>query len=337
MTRYIFRRVISIPLLLLGIVTVAFFISHGTQGDPLAAVISERQMDNPEVVAAAKARWGLDKSLGEQYLIYLKNLVVGDLGTSFRTKQPVAKDILDRLPATLELVIAAMILGSIAGIVLGVIAARFRDSMIDHAARLWALTGSSTPVFWSGLILLYIFSVVLGWLPGPGRLDARAVAPDAVTGFLTIDSLLAGDMKRFGDALYHLLLPSLVLGWTVMGIVSRLVRASMLDVLGQDYIVAARARGAGELRVLLNHALRNALVPTLTIIGFTFAYLITGAVLTETIFSWPGIGSYAVDAARNLDYPAIIGVTIVGGTAFLLSNLVTDIAYAFADPRIRLS
>jgi peptide/nickel transport system permease protein len=337
MTRYIFRRVISIPLLLLGIVSIAFFISHGTQGDPLAAVISERQMDNPEVVAAAKARWGLDKSLGEQYLIYLKNLVVGDLGTSFRTKQPVAKDILDRLPATLELVIAAMLLGSVTGIVLGVVAARFRDSVIDHAARLWALTGSSTPVFWSGLILLYIFSVVLGWLPGPGRLDPRSAAPDSITGFLTIDALLAGDMNRFGDALHHLLLPALVLGWTVMGIVSRLVRASMLDVLSQDYIVAARARGAGELRVLLNHALRNALVPTLTIIGFTFAYLITGAVLTETIFSWPGIGSYAVDAARNLDYPAIIGVTIVGGTAFLLSNLVTDIAYAFADPRIRLS
>jgi len=158
-----------------------------------------------------------------------------------------------------------------------------------------------------------------------------------MTGFLTIDALLTGDMALFRDALHHLVLPALVLGWTVMGIVSRLVRASMLDVLSQDYITAARARGAGEVRVLLNHALRNALVPTLTIIGFTFAYLITGAVLTEAIFSWTGIGSYAVDAARNLDYPAIMGVTIVGGAAFLLTNLATDIAYAFADPRIRLS
>lgn len=337
MTRYILRRVISLPLLLLGIVSIAFLISHATQGDPLASLVSERQMDNPEVVAAARARWGLDRSLPEQYLIYLGNLVTGDLGTSFRTKQPVARDLLARLPATLELVVAAMLIGSLAGIVLGVVAARFRDRPLDHAARLFALTGSSMPVFWSGLILLYIFSVVLGWLPGPGRLDARSAAPVAVTGFLTIDSLLAGDVARFGEALHHLLLPAVVLGWTVMGIVSRLVRASMLDVLGQDYITAARARGAGELRVLLNHALRNALVPTLTIIGFTFAYLITGAVLTETIFSWPGIGSYAVDAARSLDYPAIIGVTIVGGVAFLLSNLVTDIAYAFADPRIRLS
>ena len=337
MTRYIVRRLLSLPLLLLGIVSIAFLISHFTQGDPLSSIVSERQMDNPEVVAAAKARWGLDKSLPEQYLIYIGNLLTGDLGTSFRTKQPVSQDLLERLPATLELVIAAMILGSTSGIVLGVLAARFRDRAIDHGARLWALVGSSTPVFWSGLILLYIFSVVLGWLPGPGRIDARATPPDGMTGFLTIDALLVGDMELFWDALHHLILPALVLGWTVMGIVSRLVRASMLDVLNQDYITAARARGAGEIRVLLNHALRNALVPTLTIIGFTYAYLITGAVLTEAIFSWTGIGSYAVDAARSLDYPAIMGVTIVGGAAFLLTNLATDIAYAFADPRIRLS
>ena len=337
MTRYIVRRLLSLPLLLLGIVSLAFLISHLTQGDPLSAIVSERQMDDPAAVAAAKARWGLDKSLPEQYVIYVGNLLTGDLGISFRTKQPVAQDLLERLPATLELVIAAMLLGSTSGITLGVLAARFRDRALDHAARLWALVGSSTPVFWSGLILLYIFSVVLGWLPGPGRLDARSTPPDGLTGFLTIDALLTGNMNLFWDALHHLLLPALVLGWTVMGIVSRLVRASMLDVLSQDYITAARARGAGEARVLLNHALRNALVPTLTIIGFTFAYLITGAVLTEAIFSWTGIGSYAVDAARSLDYPAIMGVTIVGGAAFLLTNLVTDIAYAFADPRIRLS
>lgn len=337
MTRYIVRRLLSLPLLLLGIVSIAFLISHFTQGDPLSSIVSERQMDDEAAVAAAKARWGLDKSLPEQYVIYVGNLLTGDLGISFRTKQPVTQDLLERLPATLELVIAAMLLGSTSGIALGVLAARFRDRALDHGARLWALIGSSTPVFWSGLILLYIFSVVLGWLPGPGRLDARSTPPTGMTGFLTVDALLTGDMDLFWDALHHLLLPALVLGWTVMGVVLRLVRASMLDVLSQDYITAARARGAGELRVLLNHALRNALVPTLTIIGFTFAYLITGAVLTEAIFSWTGIGSYAVDAARSLDYPAIMGVTIVGGAAFLLTNLMTDIAYAFADPRIRLS
>ncbi len=336
MFAHIVRRLIAMPLLLLGVASVAFLLSHFTRGDPLASVVPERQMDNPAVVAAAKKRWGLDRSLPEQYVIYLGNLLGGDLGTSFRTKREVSTDILERLPATLELVLAAMLVGTVSGILLGVVAAHFRNRGLDHGARLFALIGSSIPVFWSGLILLFVFSVVLAWLPGPGRLDPRTPAPPFVTGMFTIDSLLARDLGTFVDALDHLLLPAFVLGWAVMGIISRLVRASMLDVLGQEYILTARAKGAGERRVLLNHALRNALIPTLTIVGFSFAYLITGAVLTETVFTWPGIGSYAVDAARALDYPAIIGVTIIGAAAFLIANLITDLAYAVANPRIRL-
>jgi peptide/nickel transport system permease protein len=292
-------------------------------------------MENPIVVAAAKARWGLDRSLPEQYLAYVGNLLTGDFGTSLRTKQGVGLDLLQRLPATLELVVAAMLVGGIVGVTLGVVAAHYRDRVADHFARLFALIGSSLPVFWSGLILLFVFWYSLGLLPGPGRLDTRSAAPPDVTGFYTIDSLVAGDFGIFAESVAHLILPACVLGWAVMGIISRLVRASMLDVLNQEYILAARAKGASESRVLVNHALRNALIPTLTIVGFSFAYLITGAVLSETIFSWPGMGSYAVDAARNLDYPAIMGVTIVGGTAFLLTNLMTDIAYALVDPRIR--
>ena len=337
MQRYVLRRILAIPLLLLGVATVAFFLTHFTKADPLASLVSERQMNNPEVVEAARKRWGLDKSIPEQYVTYIRNLVAGDLGISFRTKRPVLHDIAERLPATLELVVAAMLFGTLSGIALGVLAARFRNGGIDHGARLFALFGSSIPVFWSGLILLFIFSVKLGWLPGPGRLDARSAAPPFVTGMYTVDALLAGDLRAFASALNHLLLPAFVLGWTVTGIVSRLVRASMLDVLGQDYILAARAKGAGEARILFHHALRNALIPTLTIIGFSFAYLITGAVLTETIFAWPGVGSYAVDSARTLDYPAVIGVTLIGATAFLLANLATDIAYAAANPRIKLS
>ena len=336
MLRYITRRLLAIPLLLLGVATIAFFLTHFTKADPLSAVLNERQMNNPEVVAAARQRWGLDRSLSEQYAIYIRNLSTGDFGTSFRTKRPVASDIAERLPATLELVIAAMLFGTVFGTGLGVIAARHRDRGIDHAARLFALVGSSTPVFWSGLILLFLFSVQVDWLPGPGRLDPRSAAPDFVTGLFAIDALIAGDFGRFAEALHHLVLPALVLGWAVMGIISRLVRASMLDVLHQEYILTARAKGASEARVLIRHALRNALIPALTIIGFSFAYLITGAVLTETIFAWPGIGSYAVDSARSIDYPAIIGVTVIGATAFLLANLVTDIAYAFANPRIKL-
>ena len=335
MYRYIIRRLIAMPLLLLGIVSIAFLLTHFTKGDPLISIIGERQMDNPIVVAAARARWGLDRSLPEQYLIYVGNLLTGDLGTSLRTKQGVGLDLLQRLPATLELVVAAMLVGSLVGVTLGVAAAHYRNRAADHFARLFALIGSSVPVFWSGLILLFVFWYTLGILPGPGRLDTRTMAPSYVTGFYTIDSLLAGNISVFAESVAHLILPACVLGWAVMGIISRQVRASMLDVLNQDYILAARAKGASEPRVLVNHALRNALIPTLTIVGFSFAYLITGAVLSEAIFRWPGMGSYAVDAARNLDYPAIMGVTIVGGTAFLLTNLVTDIAYAFVDPRIR--
>jgi peptide/nickel transport system permease protein len=336
MLRMIVRRLVAVPLLLLGVVTVAFFLSNMTKGDPLVAIVGERQMTNPEVVAAAKARWGLDRPLPERYLVYVGNLLTGDLGTSFRTKRPVAQDLRERLPATLELVIAAMIVGVVGGVSLGVAAAHFRDRNADHVARVIALLGSSVPVFWSGLLMLYVFSVVLGWLPGPGRLDPRMAAPPGVTGFYTVDALLAGDWPAFVDALRRLVLPAIVLGWAVLGVITRLVRASMLDVLGQDYVLAARAKGASERRVLVNHALRNAMIPTLTIIGFSFAYLITGAVLTEAVFSWPGIGTYAVDAARALDFPAIIGVTIVGGAAFLITNLVTDIGYALADPRVKL-
>ena len=336
MLQLIVRRVVMMPLLLIGIVTISFCLSHFTRANPLAAVLSERQLMNPEVLAAAKARWGLDRSLPDQYASYVGNLLAGDMGTSFRTNRPVSTDIRDRLPATLELVVAAMIIGTVTGIALGVIAAHNRDGPLDHLARVFSLVGSSIPVFWCGLVFLFVFSVQLKWMPGPGRIDTRAIAPPGVTGCFTIDALLAGDLATFGSALAHLVLPAATLGWSVMGIISRLVRGSMLEVLGQEYVLMARAKGAGELRVLLNHALRNAMLPTLTVIGFTFAYLITGAVLVETVFSWPGIGSYAVASVRTLDYPAIMGVTVVGGAAFLLANLATDLSYIVADPKIRL-
>ncbi|PYE30797.1 peptide/nickel transport system permease protein [Rhizobium sp. PP-WC-1G-195] len=336
MLRFILRRIIATPLLLLGVATVAFFMSQFTKGDPLSAIVPERQMNDPAIVAAAKTKWGLDKSLPERYLVYVGNLVHGDFGVSFTTHRNVAEDIGDRLPATLELVIAAMIIGTLFGIAIGVLSAHYRNRPADYISRVIALLGSSLPVFWSGLILLYVFSVKLGWLPGPGRLDARSTPPSGITGFYTIDSLLAGNGQLFLESLHHLILPAVVLAWSVVGVIARLVRSSLLDVLGQDYIRTARAKGAGELRVLIRHALRNALIPALTIIGFSFAYLITGAVLTETVFSWPGIGSYAVSSARSLDFPGIVGVTLVGSLAFLSANLLTDIAYALVNPKVKL-
>lgn len=337
MLRYIARRILVTPFLLVGVASVAFLLSQIAGGDPLSALVPERLMSNETVVAAAKAEWGLDRSLPERYVIYMANLMQGDLGTSFLTRRPVMDDIAARLPATLELVLAAMVLGVGSGVGLGLLAARLRNTVMDAGARAFALLGSSLPIFWSGLILLYVFSVRLGWSPGAGRIDARSVPPPDATGFYTIDAALAGNWSLLGEALAHLALPAFVLGWSVTGVVTRMIRSSLLEALGQDYIRTARAKGAPERVVLMHHALRNALIPALTIIGFTFAYLITGAVLTETIFSWPGIGSYAVGAARSLDFPAIVGVTVVGATAFLLANLLTDIAYAFANPRVRLS
>ncbi|XDA97901.1 ABC transporter permease [Sulfitobacter sp. LCG007] len=336
MLAYVLKRLISIPFLLLGVASVSFVLSQMTKGDPLAALVPERMMTNPEVVAAVKAEWGLDQPLPVRYAIYIGNLLKGDLGTSFATRRPVATDIAERLPATLELVIAAMIVGTVLGLALGLVSARFRGSVIDSVARVFALIGSSLPIFWSGLILLYLLSVRISLVPGTGRLPPRVTPPPHHSGFYTIDALIAGDLALFWQALTHLALPALVLGWAVTGVITRLVRSSLIEGLALDYARTARAKGAPERTVLIRHALPNAMIPLLTILGFTFAYLITGAVLTEAIFSWPGIGSYAVRAAASLDYPAIGGVTIVGSVAFLLANLVTDIAYAWANPRIKV-
>jgi peptide/nickel transport system permease protein len=325
------------PLLLLGIATIVFAVSRLTPADPLVSIVGERNLTNPVVVAAAKARWGLDRSVVVQYFSYMKNLLHGDMGTSFSTRRPVLSDLADRLPATLELTFMALTIGVVIGVGLGVLAARRRNKLTDHVARVFALIGSSLPAFWAALLLLYIFYARLGWLPGPGRFDPRGTPPSKITGFFTVDSLLHFDLSAFKDSLLHLILPASVLGWGVVGIVSRLVRASLLDEFSMDYVRVARAMGLRERTVVNQHALRNALLPTITIVAFAFAFLITGAVLTETVFSWPGVGGYAVDASRKLDFPAIIGVTILGGVAFLVTNLLSDIAYAFADPRIRLS
>jgi len=334
---YLGRRVAAMPLLLLGVITLSFLIFRTLPANPLVSIVGERQLGNEEVVAAAEERWGLDKSVPEQYVIYLAKVVQGDLGTSFRTRSSVASDLGARAPATFELVLGALAIGVTGGVGLGVLAARRKDRATDHLSRLFALVGSSLPAFWVGLVLLFVLYAQLGWFPGPGRLDPRSVAPPGVTGLYTVDALLDGDLDTFWQALRHLALPAFTLGWGLMGIISRLVRASMLDELGADYVRTARAKGLRERQVLFGHALRNAWLPTLTIIGFSFAFLLTGAVLTETIFSWPGIGSYAVESSRSLDYPAITGVVILGGLVFLVANLLTDIAYAVADPKIRLS
>ncbi len=335
MGNFILKRLAITPLLLLGIVTIAFIVARLIPADPLAAIVGERQLNNDAVVAAAKSRWGLDGGIVEQYVTYLGNLVTGDLGISFRTKQSVASDLWERLPATAELALGAMIVGGAGGIALGITAARHQNRPVDHVSRLVALVGSSLPVFWLGLIMLYVLYARLGWFPGPGRLPSRTDAPPHLTGMYTIDALAAGDLGLAWRCLRQLMLPAFVLGWSLMGIVSRLVRAAMLDELHADYVRTARAKGLSEGVVMRSHVLRNALTPVITIMGLSLGVLLTSAVLTETVFSWNGIGSYAVEATKRLDYPAINGVCILGGVIFLFSSLFADVLYAAVDPKIR--
>jgi ABC-type dipeptide/oligopeptide/nickel transport system permease component len=335
--KYITRRVVVIPPLLLGVVTVTFLITRLIPANPLATVLNPRSLGNKQIVAAAMEHWGLGGTIVQQYGRYIVNLLHGDMGTSFVTKGPVSSDIALRLPSTLELVFAAIVIAVIGGIGIGVLAAVRQNKFTDNLGRLFTLIGSSTPQYWSGLVLLLILSTRLHLLPGPGQLYAQVYAPPRYTGFYVIDALIAGNWQVAWQAVEHLILPAFILGWGVMGSIARIVRASMLDVLGQDFVRTARAKGVRETSVVMSHALRNALLPALTIVGFSVAYLLSGDVLVEDIFQWGGIGSYAVTAAESLDYPAIMGVVIVGGIAFLVASLLTDIGYAFADPQIRVA
>jgi len=334
--QYIARRIVLTVPLIIAITLMAFLVSHLVPANPLGMVLSERAMNNPEIVAAYKARWGLDRPLHEQYLVYMYRLMQGDLGDSIATQRPVRDDLAQFLPATLELTLAAMVFTIFMGIPLGVLAAVYRDEWVDHVARVVSILGVSVPVFWLGLLLLNLFYFHLRWLPGPGRLDPYMNAPPTVTGMLTVDSILARDWEALVSALRHLFLPALVLGSYTMGAVSRMTRSSLLDVLAQDYMRTARAKGLSHWIVILRHGLRNALIPTITVVGLAFGDLMSGAVLTETIFSWPGVGRYAVMAASYLDLQAIMGVTVVIAAVYVFVNLIVDITYALLDPRIRV-
>jgi len=335
LSRHVLRRVLLIIPMLLGITLVTFVVSHVVPSNPLTVLVSDKALDNPEIVQAAIQKWGLDRSLPEQYLYYLWNLLHGDLGISFKTRRPVAQDLAQYLPATVELTIGSMLFALLLGIPLGIIAALKSGSWVDHAARVVSLLGASMPPFWSGLVGLFLLYYVLQVLPGPGRIDTRLVAPSTVTGLYTVDTLLAGDISGFLDVLRHLILPSMILGSYTLALVSRMTRASLLEALRMDYVRTARAKGLPEQRVILIHALRNALIPTLTVIGLAFAGLMAGAIMTETVFAWPGIGRYIVEASTNLDYPAIQGTTLLIAVIYILVNLAVDIAYGIIDPRIR--
>lgn len=337
MRDYILRRLLLVPPLLLGVTLVAFVLSHSVPADPVSAHLGQSAILDPAIVEAFKREWGLDRPLHEQYIAYLGNLFQGNLGRSIVSKRPVEEDLAQYLPNTVLLATAALVFSAVLGVPLGIISAVKRNAPIDHLVRALALVGVSMPVFWLALVSLFIFYYRLDWVPGPGMLDNKFVAPPTVSRILPIDALIAGDMPVFWNALHHLVLPALVLSSFSVGLIARVTRSSMLEILGQDFMRTARAKGLRERVVVLRHALRNALIPTITVIGLAYGNQLGGAVLTETIFSWPGVGRYAYQAASSLDFPAIMGVTMVIAAIYIGVNLVVDILYGVLDPRIRVS
>jgi peptide/nickel transport system permease protein len=329
------RRLLLMLPLMVGMTLIAFVVSHSVPADPVAAHLGQRSMEDPVIVAAFRAQWGLDKPLPEQYLTYLRNLVQGNLGVSIRTHMPVTEDLGRYLPASAELAIIATLVGILVGIPFGIVSAVRRNQWVDHLIRGVSLLGVSSPVFWLGLVGLYVFYFRLGWLPGPGRLDVGMPEPSHLTGMYTIDSLLTGNWPALVSSVRHLLLPGLVLASVYIGLVTRMTRSSMLEVLLADYVRTARGKGLRERSVIYRHALGNALIPTITVLGLAFGDILAGTVLTETIFSWPGIGRYAYQSAVTLDFPAIMGVSLLIAAVFITVNLATDLAYVMLDPRLR--
>ncbi len=317
---------------LLGIMVLTFFIALVVPLDPLASLAGPQAP--PQTVERLRTLYGFDQPLYIQFGRYANRLLHGDLGVSFQTSRPVLEDILKYFPATLELATTAIVIGIVLGIPLGVLSAVYRNSLLDQFCRVISLIGVSVPVFWLGLVLMLIFYFKLGWLPEPGRLDIMLIEPARVTGVLVIDSLIARDWDVFVSALKHLVLPASVLGLLALAGIARIVRSSMLDVLSQEYIKTARIKGLREFLVVTRHALRNALVPTVTVIGLTYGGLLEGSVLTETIFSWPGLGRYMANAFLTLDLNTIVGGTMLVAFTYCVVNLLVDLLYAVLNPKI---
>lgn len=330
---YVLKRLLYLVPVLLGVTLLVFVISHAIPGDPARMMAGQKA--SHEAVENLRRSMGLDRPLPEQYATYLLGLLRGDLGFSIRNQRPVVEDLQDFFPATLELSLVSMLLCVSVGLPLGIISAVRRNRPIDHASRVFSVFGVSMPVFWLGLMLLLLFYRTLGWLPGSGRLDIHTDPPAQVTGLYLIDTLVEGSLGKFGDALLHILMPAFCLSYVYLAIITRIVRSSMISVMGLDFITTARANGISEAAIILKHCLKNSLIPTVTITGLSIGELLGGAILTETIFNWPGMGKYVVDSVNFLDFPAMMGFTLVVALAYVLINLAVDVLYALLDPQIR--
>ncbi|WP_298379422.1 ABC transporter permease [Azospirillum sp.] len=324
----------SVAVTLLGLLLVTFLIGRVVPIDPLLAIVGERASDS--AFAQMREKLGLDLPLWRQFLRYLAAVAQGDLGQSILTSRPVLEDVLRVFPATLELATVAVVIGAALGVPAGVLAATHRGSLPDHAIRLLGLVGHSVPIFWLGLMGLLLFYAKLDWVPGPGRVDiVYEGLVEAKTGILTLDALLAGETDVFWNALHHLALPSVILGLYSVAYIARMTRSFMLDQLRQEYITTARVKGLSEARVVWRHALGNIAVPLITVIALSYAHLLEGSVLTETVFAWPGLGQYITNSLLSADMNAVLGGTLVVGSVFIGLNLLSDLLYRLLDPRAR--
>lgn len=333
MAMFVLKRSLLLLLMLFGLVTVMFVISHVAPGDP--ARVAAGPDATEEMVQTLRQEFGLDRPLPVQFWIYLKDAAQGDLGRSIRTTRDVTADLLRYFPATFELVLFAMVLAVGLGVPLGMLAAVFRDRWADHGIRLLSVSSVALPMFWLGLLLQLFIALHLGWLPLGGRVGLLTLTPEPITHLLLVDSLLRGQIDVFREALSHIVLPAIALSAPALAAIIRVNRAEMIEVLHQDYILAARAHGIGRLRIVVVYALRNAMMPTLAMIGLRYGWMLGGTVLVEGVFDWPGIGLYAVQSAIYSDFQPVMGATLLIGLNFMLANFLIDLAYGWIDPRLR--
>lgn len=334
MSRYLFRRSLEAIPTLLGTSVLIFALIHMIPGDATNAILGERATE--EAAARIRAIYGLDKPLTEQYFIWMGNLARGDFGETIRGGIPISLELSRRFPATAELALIALFLATIIGVPIGIISSINRNSLLDAVSMFGALLGVSIPIFVLGLLLIFIFGVGLEWLDFVGRIDNDISIP-TITGFYLIDSLLQGNLRAFGNAAGHLILPALTLMTVPLATTARITRSTMLEVLGQDYIRTAHAKGLARRAVIVSHGLRSAMLPIITIVGLQMGGLLSGAVLTETIFAWPGVGKWLFDSIVARDYPIVQSVTLLVAGIYIVVNYLVDILYAFADPRVRVA
>lgn len=336
LARYLVTRLGLSVLLVFGVTVVTFILTNLVPADPVQAALGEQAAADPQIVARFREQAGLDKPLLIQYFTYLGRLLTGNLGTSNQTRLPVADEIGRAFPATAELALVAIVISIVIGVGLGMWAALRRRRPADHIIRAVSLIGLSVPTFWLALLMYYVFFFKLRVFPGSGRLSPAAIAPPKVTGLYTVDSLLSGQMSTFWDALSHLILPALVLALYTVGLLTRFARSSILEVLNQDYIKAAKAKGLPFRVIIIRYVLRGALVPIITIVGLAFGSLLSGTVLVEKVYAWHGLGEYAFTAATKLDLPAVMGVGLIVGIVYIGINFIVDVLYGVIDPRVRI-